>query len=147
MKRTTRPRKIYIAASSTELARAKEAARTATLLGLEIAGAWWSDVEDYGEANPEDDDEARIRYSVKDLKAVRSADIFWLLMPGDGFVSVGAFVEFGIALEHCRHIFASGKTRDSIFMSLAEEHATDDEAAASIAALLTLLGRPADHGR
>ena len=88
----------------------------------------WTRVE--APAVPESDmsSDFRRRCVGDDLRGVRSADVFWLMVPpyGEG---AGCWVEMGHALHKCR-IIVSGPYRErSIFTELANmSFPTDDEA-------------------
>lgn len=119
--------RIYLAASSRELERAKHWAERLEREGFELTAKWWEDVEAEVDANPTDHD-ARIKYARKDVFAVARADFLWLLVPPHGVHSHGAFLEYGLALGGEARRVASGDTKRSIFLALGEEFETDEEA-------------------
>jgi hypothetical protein len=119
--------RIYVAASSKELDRAKWAINELRALGHTVTHDWPAEVEKVGSANPTDAtiDEAA-SWSIEDLDGVDDAEVLWLLVPeADGF---GAGVELGYAI--CLrdrtfdappiHIVCSGPYLRSIFTSLAD---------------------------
>ncbi len=121
--------KIYVAASSKELERAKAAMAAVEALGHTISHDWVKCVEEEGEANPVSATHTqRANWAEDDLAGVQEADVLWLLMPEDaGF---GAGVEFGYALSKpWKRIVVSGAFERSIFPALANACYTDDDAA------------------
>lgn len=125
--------KVYIAASSVDIDRAKNAAIALEAAGVEVVSTWWFDVETVGDANPADL-QTRFRCSLKDIDEVSRADVVWFLVP-EIVYSHGAFFEIGFAYAQGIKVFASGNTSRSIFLSLAYEYATDDEAFVRLARL------------
>lgn len=119
--------RIYVAASSNELARAKAAMNALRELGHTITHDWVTEVERVGSANPVDAtlDEAAM-WADEDLQGVEAAEVVWLLAPErDGF---GAGVELGYAIalgmwdmdKQDLRIVCSGPYQRSIFTSMAD---------------------------
>ena len=89
--------RVYVAASSSELPRAKEAMMQLRAAGHEVTGDWVAEIEAVGAANPADAAKSkRVKWSASCLYGVEQADAIWLLMPAsEGF---GAAVELGYAI-------------------------------------------------
>ena len=127
--------KLYLAASSADIARAKHWRQKLVDAGIEVTSTWIANVERVGAANPRDATlDQRRGWSFTCLSEVRRSDAFWLLWPHD---DSGALIEFGCAIE-CSIMTArpgvlvvSGDTR-KIFCALADEYAADEEAFAAI---------------
>lgn len=112
--------RVYVAASSKELERAKWAMAQVRALGHDITHDWVRCVEQEGEANPAAATLSQCqKWAWDDLEGVSNADVVWVLMPDqDGF---GAGVELGYALSNpYMRIICSGPTRRSIFSALAD---------------------------
>ena len=114
--------KVYVAASSRELARAEGAIQALRDLGHEVTHDWPRMVRAVGEANPADaDDVLRLQWAEEDLLGIRAADTFWLLMPDYG--GFGAGVELGYALGNLLgyvRVIVSGQHTNSIFTVYAD---------------------------
>lgn len=133
---------IYVAASSKQLWRAKQAMAALRERGYTISHDWVLDVETVGSANPPDaSDTDRETWAYADLKGVRTADAVWVLMPAEN-PSFGAGVEFGVALGCGIPIIASGCNNTSIFTSLAVCYDRDDQALDTEFPELDLRGEP-----
>jgi nucleoside 2-deoxyribosyltransferase len=122
--------RIYVAASSDQLERAKAAIEALQANGHVVTHDWTIAVEEHGTANPRDATvEQRAAWATDDLTGVHDADILWLLMPGQG--GFGAAVELGYALAHGRPIVVSGgDPMRSIFTAFATVYDRDDQALA-----------------
>lgn len=96
---------LYIAASSTEIERAKAVVdlvknhnRMYPHAKIEITNHWWETIEARGDANPVDAPfHERMKYAAEDLDGVMCCDILLLLMPPVGVGTVGAYWEAGYA--------------------------------------------------
>lgn len=119
--------RVYVAASSNELARAKWAIKELRELGHVVTHDWPAEVESVGSANPPDARETdRVIWADGDLVGIEEADVFWLLMPeAEGF---GAGVELGYALAMGHfvggpspRVVCSGPVARSIFTALADK--------------------------
>ena len=114
--------RVYVAASSSQIDRAKDAMRILAEAGHEVTSDWTRMIEDRGEANPADASlEERRAWSEEDLyRGVARCDALWLLMPSDR-PSFGAGVEFGFALgDGAIRTVVSGLCEASIFTALAD---------------------------
>lgn len=112
--------KVYIAGPSSDLDRVDRAiALLAHVEGVELTYDWTKAVRAERERGVTDDalsfEDAR-RYATLDLRAIRQADLLWLLLPPPGSTSVGAWVELGYALAMGLRIVASGERSSSIFV-------------------------------
>ncbi len=106
--------RVYVAASSKELGRAKAAMALLREYGHEVTHDWVAEVEEVGSANPEHATVAdKCRWAKADLDGVRAADLIWLLMPDQG--GLGAYWEAGYAQALGKGLIVSGKHRRSIF--------------------------------
>jgi hypothetical protein len=113
--------RVYVAASSSQIDRAKDAMRTLAEAGHEVTSDWTRMIEDRGEANPADASfEERRDWAAEDVRGVAVCDVLWLLMPSDR-PSFGAGVEFGFALgDGAIRTVVSGLCEASIFTALAD---------------------------
>jgi hypothetical protein len=121
--------RIYVAASSKELGRAKWAMDAVRKLGHDITHDWVQCVEEEGEANPASASYTqRANWAEDDLCGVQEADVLWLLMPeSEGF---GAAVELGYALSKpYKRVVVSGCHERTIFTALANACYDNDGAA------------------
>jgi hypothetical protein len=112
---------VYVAASSSQIDRAKDAMRALAEAGHEVTSDWTRMIEDRGEANPADASfEERREWAAKDVRGVAVCDVLWLLMPSDR-PSFGGGVEFGFALgDGAIRTVVSGLCEASIFTALAD---------------------------
>lgn len=134
--------RIYVAASSNELLRAKRVMKLLREAGHFVTHDWPAEVEAVGAANPAGasfDD--RSHWAHADLRGIDDSEVFWLLMP-DRDPSFGAGVEFGWAMGERRlriweedpgkedlRIVVSGPHERSIFPALADAaYETDEQA-------------------
>jgi hypothetical protein len=113
--------RVYVAASSSQIDRAKDAMRILAEAGHEVTSDWTRTIEDRGEANPADASfEERRDWAAEDVRGVAVCDVLWLLMPSDR-PSFGAGVEFGFALgDGAIRTVVSGLCEASIFTALAD---------------------------
>lgn len=133
--------RVYIAASSREMDRARAAMFALRAWGCEITEDWVAAIEAAGAANEGLSDEDRRRYAGADLRGVADADVFWLLAPETP--SAGCWVEMGYALSHTTwgqspaRIIVSGPGRARcIFAALADVEVDTD--AAGLEAVLAM---------
>ncbi len=123
-------RGVYVAASSAEIDRATMWMGRLRLAGIEVTSSWPEVILKVGVANPMDASrEQRRAWPVTDLAEVQSAAMLWLLCPTKP--TIGAYVELGYAAGIAspgRYIFASGPEPKTIFTSIANYYATDEEA-------------------
>lgn len=140
----TAPLKVYVAASSAEIERAKRCVEMILHRGTNVlvVSTWIENVEKVGTANPRDAEVlARARWASKCAEEVKNADLFWLLAPTET-PGRGAYFELGVSMAvssihfqvHGVHRWAisSGDTKQSIFTALTREFALDTEAAVFI---------------
>jgi hypothetical protein len=120
--------RIYVAASSEELNRAKGVMERLERLGHTVTKDWVIEVEQVGTANPRDATaDQRAAWAQEDLDGVAQADLVWLLMPTGH--SVGAFWEAGYAQAMHKRLIVSGDHQRSIFPATAHRcFDTDEEA-------------------
>ncbi len=127
--------KIYLAASSLELDRARTWQARLKLAGITLTSTWISVIDSVGVANPTDASiEQRREWSAVDLAEVRAADVLWFLVPPRHVPTRGAWIEVGTAYAHEKRLVFSGDTGQSIFCALGDEWASDDDAFDSIVA-------------
>jgi nucleoside 2-deoxyribosyltransferase len=118
-------RKVYVAASSNQLERAKQTMAVLEERGYTVTHDWVTEVEVVGEANPVGASmTARANWAKADLSGVAAADVMLLLMPAEG--GFGAAVELGYALALGIPVVASGCTERTIFTALARCFDRDD---------------------
>jgi nucleoside 2-deoxyribosyltransferase len=119
--------RVYIAASSKELGRAKAVKALLEDYGHQVTHDWMAEVEKVGSANPEGASQQDLaRWASEDLAGVDNADFFWLLMPEDG--GLGAFWEAGYAQARGKVLIVSGRHSRSIFTIFAHRYDSDVEA-------------------
>lgn len=129
--------KIYVAAASSEIERVERAHKALKNIGAKLLSEQWVEsVKAATKAGLRDDGlELRKRraHSLADLAGVETADVFWILVPGSGHASIGAWVELGYAIASAKSAFASGKSCGcTIFTSLVREFETDEQALSAI---------------
>lgn len=124
--------KVYVAASSSEMERAKNAIAMLTAIGIECTSRWVATIERVGDANPaEATREDRVQWAQDNLDDIERSDAVWMLAPSPGVMSHGAFFELGfaIALRNNRaflegvltpRIVASGGDHRWVFLALAD---------------------------
>ena len=124
--------KVYVAASSSDLERAKKWMRALREIGVRVTSDWVEIIEDVGLANPRDaGPKARKKWSTHDLSGVDECDVLWFLVP-DKANGRGAYFEAGFATALGKHVIYSGDTPQSIFCAQGKEYPYDEEAFASI---------------
>ena len=135
--------KVYVAASSREMDRARDIFRGVEASPeLVIAADWISQIEDHdGIANPSNVPEAlRHKWATDAIVAVMNSSVLWLLLPEEPTVGawceMTAAVAFDMTRTTRRLIVTSGSDKaryQSIFTSLAHRHfGTDAEALSAI---------------
>ena len=135
--------RLYLAASSAELDRARLWRDRCVSAGIEVVSTWIESVLRVGASNPRDAsrDQRTVwaRTCLDEIERLRREDAFWLLWPTVK-TETGALIELGYMLgAWCQpgpwhHILISGDTKRSIFCALGREYATDEEAFAAIVA-------------
>ena len=121
--------RVYVAGSSKERERVRAAMDAVRAIeGCELAHDWLAHVEETIAAGKTDADLSdRERDAAEaDLRAVRSSDLLWFLVPESH--SDGAHVELGyaIGLGTAMGIVASGEARGSIFVELVDSRFKHD---------------------
>ena len=112
--------KIYLAGASDEAEMVRDYAARVVSLGHTITWSWWESVLDNKAAGIPDTSlsaDDRKWHAVTDLKAIRRADVFWLLTPLTG--GAGCFVELGAALSAGAIVVSSGPWR-TVFTELCD---------------------------
>ena len=138
--------KVYVAASSAEIDRARAWVVALDALEIPVTSTWIDTIDLVGSGNPRDAHPSRRRgWSETDLDQVESADVFWFLVPPLDKPTRGAWVELGYALgclrfatgadRARRRVFCSGDTAQSIFCAMGREFAADRDAFAAICLL------------
>lgn len=128
--------RFYVAGASAELERAEAFMDALEGLGFENAHRWPDDIRAAlargAGANRGLSRSERLRLAAMDRGAVRSATFVVLLLPPPEIVTVGAWIEFGIALvETTRPVYTVGEDVErTIFTALAghfecDAHAVD----------------------
>ncbi len=149
---------VYVAASSSELPRAKAMIAALRAAGITVTSTWPEVIDSYGGVgNPRDlDREVCKQLAVNCLVEITRARVLWLLCPAEGGGTArGAYFELAGAFGSNKTIIASGDYRQSIFTALATEcHETDEAALAQLVALrdviaashraCTIIGKRAD---
>lgn len=134
--------KVYVAASSHEIDRARAAMAIVRSIGGTVTFDWTESVEQLG-GNPILLSQAfRSGLAFGDLIAIDSADVVWLLAP-IGEPSRGACCEWGYALAKGKPTLITGPEdarRASIFFDLATVARDDDERAATALPELAQIG-------
>lgn len=127
--------KIYVAASSQEIERARQVTQwlhefsTRLEPGEELilTHDWVQIIDERGDANPVDAGfTERYQYAMADLVGVRNADVLWLLLPDAEKHSVGCYWEAGYADALGKDIIISGgEPLRSIFTTRGKYHDRD----------------------
>jgi hypothetical protein len=131
-----KPHRIYVAAASSEIPRAKQAAEWLKTAGLAVVSTWTDVIEAVGDANPASATvENRYSWSFADLRQVDECDLLWFLVPPGASPTRGAWLEVGYARAKDKLLVFSGETRQSIFCALGTECENDVEAFAVISRL------------
>ncbi|MGN6107072.1 MAG: hypothetical protein ACTHU0_18340 [Kofleriaceae bacterium] len=124
--------KVYVAASSGEIQRAKGWISRLVAAGVQVTSTWPETIAAVGDANPRDASPGqRLAWAVADLHQVASADLLWMMAPVKE-AGRGAYVELGFAHAQRKLLVVSGCSWQSIFGALAREFETDEEAFAFI---------------
>lgn len=131
--------KIYVGASSQEIARATMWTDKVREAGFEVTSTWIENIAKHspGDPNPRDATrEARSEWSSTNLYQVKQADLLWFLVPtGKEGHGHGGYYEAGHADALDKHIVFSGDTRQSIFPARGMEFDDDLSAFARICAM------------
>lgn len=129
--------KIYVGASSQEIARAKLWTDKIREAGFEVTSTWIANVSEQSDANPRDAPHGdRSSWSYTDLAQVKDADLLWFLVPTPNAGSGrGGYFEAGYAQALEKYLVFSGDTKQSIFTSVGQEFEDDLAAFARICAM------------
>lgn len=123
---------VYVAASSSEMARAKEWINRLRHAGLRVTSTWPEVIASVGSANPRDAaDEDRHGWAFQDLTEIDQADLLWFLVPREAN-GRGAYFESGYARARDKVLILSGDTKQSVFAALGFEYEHDVDAFARI---------------
>lgn len=131
--------RIYVAASSS----AFEADRVTAAFdmirnepGMELAMDWVREIQVQGGANLCKPEAMRLHTVTEIMKAVRGADVLWLLLPPEDAPTAGAWAELGAAIAFSsvgagppKKLISSGTDVDryrSIFTAACREHFASD---------------------
>jgi nucleoside 2-deoxyribosyltransferase len=126
---------IYLAGSSTDLARVTHWRDRLVAAGITVGSSWLDVVVKVGSANPRAASCAeRHEWSVADLAEIRECDALWFLVPAVDNPTRGAWLELGYAAALDRWIICSGDTKQSIFAALGLECERDEDAFAAVKA-------------
>lgn len=117
--------RVYVAASSKQLDRARAAMAQLRAAGHTVTHDWPTIIEARGTANPLDaTDDERWDWAIDDLEGVKAADVLWFLVPAEE--GAGAFVELGYALAIKKPVICSGAYARSIFTAMTVCYDRDD---------------------
>jgi len=119
--------KVYVAAASAEIERAERFAREARRLGHEVTHDWMAIVRSQTVSESELPRAIRREAATDDIRGVREAEVFIMLVPDEQIASRGIWVELGYAIAArdttdglCPGIWCVGESaRVSIFTELA----------------------------
>lgn len=92
---------VYVAGSSREIPRVREAVRLLDAAGLIAIAHWLDAVEKFGSQGDALTDQQRATCAASDLESIDHADAVLVLWPETP--SVGAYIELGYALGRARH--------------------------------------------
>lgn len=125
--------KVYIAAASTDMERAKHWMSKLRLAGIEVVNRWIAKIEEVGEANPRGDNVSFVRQeaAAQNEADIDSAHVLWFLVPKEA-PGRGGYWESGYARKAKKHLVFSGDTQQSVFTSQGKEFADDLDAFADI---------------
>jgi hypothetical protein len=128
--------KVYVAASSAEIERAKRWRDRLRQAGVDAMASWIDSIEQAGAANPDSwPPVQRRRVALECLSEAATALTVWFLVPPKAYPDLatrGAWAEIGFAYGGARQLVFSGDTRQSVFCALGAEYSTDEEAFARI---------------
>jgi hypothetical protein len=121
---------IYVAGASKEVDMVSGYMRKLEAGGYKISEDWTKSVIANREANKPDTAMSlseMTKFAVADRAGVLSADMFWLIIPTN--LSIGCWVELGMAIAHAMPSIISGAWQGKIFCTLADKIVdTHDEA-------------------
>jgi len=128
---------IYVAASSAEIERAEKWMAALRKDGIHVTSTWPETIRRVqaeralalkDACNPKVATVTdRRSWSMENVNAVLSADLFWLLVPPLEHPSQGAYFEFSLAWRERKLTFASGGDQRFVFCSLAGALFEQDE--------------------
>jgi hypothetical protein len=129
--------RFYLAGASAESEMVRDYAARVVAVGHSLTMRWWEPVLDRRAAGLTDATltlDERLAYSRADIRAVRGADVFWLLVPERP--STGAWCELGIALSAGALVVVSGAWERCVFTADADHRfETHEEALAWLVSL------------
>lgn len=125
------PKRIYVAGPSSDMERCRHAIREVREAGYAVTFDWVHGIEAIrGYTNTTSDaevPEALGAWSAwRDLRAVKDADIVWLLLADKGR---GAWVELGMAYSSDTFVITSGTAPGCVFNHRVDAHFPEDAAA------------------
>jgi hypothetical protein len=131
---------IYVAASSADIERAELWSNRLRGEGITVTSVWPETIRRVqaergmrttNEAsNPKQASVAdRRTWAMENVRQIRAAELFWLLVPGPENPSQGAYWEFACAWNERKLTIASGGDQRFVFTALAQILVDDDEAA------------------
>lgn len=133
--------KLYLAASSADIDRARRWRDQLVAAGITVTSTWIENISQVGDANPRGAARSkRSEWSVDDLIQVDNSDTLWLLAPPADKPTRGAWLEFGYAVAKRLAVVSSGDTKQSIFTALGMEFADDHSAFVAIKSLADVAG-------
>jgi nucleoside 2-deoxyribosyltransferase len=127
---TPRTHRIYIAASSSDLYRARQVARRLTEQGHIITSHWWELIQGAQEEGIEPNhptDPRRSLWARGCLAEIEWADALALLLPSTPLRSEGALCEYGYAVALRKITWMVGDWRRTIFSEVATQTFEADE--------------------
>jgi hypothetical protein len=115
--------RFYLAGASSEMDLVSQWMDRVRELGHIVTFDWPANIRAVGAANPRDaTEDQRSAWALDNVRGIRLADVFWLLIPDSAAASIGCWVEYGIAQElGVRHVVVSGDWTSTIFTSLADQ--------------------------
>lgn len=138
--------RVYLAASSADMARAKLWRQRLRDAGADPLATWIDTIEadQSGMANPRTAAKVeRARWSLKNLNEVAASDVVWLLAPPAGLQTRGGWFELGFAYCAAKPLVISGDTAQSVYPALGSEYDSDE---LGFNAVMSLAGGPLNRG-
>jgi nucleoside 2-deoxyribosyltransferase len=84
-------------------------------------------------------EDERLRHTVDDIRGIKDADLLVALVPLEGVVSTGVWVELGVGIALLKPIFISGWYQRTIFTErTTSKFASDGELVAAVIELATM---------
>lgn len=125
--------RVYVAGASADMEPARHAMQRLREAGATITEDWIAAIERAGNANSLADEVPARKAACDDLKAVRTADVVWIITPTERTHGCGLWIELGAALAYGVPVVISGpQSERSIFASLCERYVDADHALAAV---------------